>query len=171
MHENFRLKGEESCYEDVEAHKVETILASSSEAKKTIVERSVTWQINTYPHKKNGFSVQNGPFACHFCGGIGRKYAKCWEREENARLQPEGWVSKMNKSVATVETDIIVGNVERFETLEFVEQNVVVKVADPGFDIFCTAIDLVDVVESEYELHGKACECDDLVKVTESEYV
>ena len=76
----------------------------------------------------------------------------------------------MNKSAATFETDIIAGNVEGFETMEYVEQNDVVKVADPDFEICCTEIDLAEVVESKYEIHGKACECDDLVKVVESKY-
>ena len=95
------------------------------------MERSVTWQINV--RTKKGFSARNGPFVCNFCGGIGHKCAKCWEREENARLRPKGWMSKINKSVATVQTDIIVWNVESFETVEFVEQSDVVKVADPDF--------------------------------------
>ena len=77
---------------------------------------------------------------------------------------------KMNKSVATVATDIIVRHVEIFETMKVVEQNDVVKVADPDFEICCTAIDLAEVVESKHEIHGKACVCDDLVKVVESEY-
>ena len=76
----------------------------------------------------------------------------------------------MNNSVATVTTDIIVGNVESFETMELVEQNDVVKVADFDFEICCTADYLAKVVESEYEIHGKARECDDLVKVVESKY-
>ena len=91
-------------------------------------------------------------------GGIGHKYAKCWEREENLRLQPEDWVFKMNKSAATVETDMIVENVESFETMELVEQNDVVKVVDPDFEICCRAIDLAEVVESEYEIRSKACD-------------
>ena len=74
------------------------------------------------------------------------------------------------QSVAIVETDIIVENVASFETMEFVEQNDVVKVADPNLKICCTATDLAEVVESEYEIHGKACECDNLVKMVESEY-
>ena len=40
----------------------------------------------------------------------------------------------MNKSVATVQNDIVVGNVKRFEAMEFVEQNDVVKVTDPNFE-------------------------------------
>ena len=76
----------------------------------------------------------------------------------------------MNKSVATVATDIIVRHVEIFETMKVVEQNDVVKAADPDFEICCTAIDLAEVVESKHEIHGKACECDDLVKVVESKY-
>ena len=74
----------------------------------------------------------------------------------------------MNKSVATVETDTIVGNAERV-AMQIVEQNDVVMVADPNFEMCCTAIDLVKAMASEYEIHGKACECDDLVKVVESE--
>ena len=73
----------------------------------------------------------------------------------------------MNKNVANAQYDVIVGNVESFESMEFSEQNVV-KVADPDFEICCTAVDLAKVVESDYEIHGKAC--DDLVKVVESEY-
>ena len=106
------------------------------------------------PHNKNGFTARNGTFACHFYGGRGHKYAKCWERETSLHLRPEGWVSKMNKSAATVETDIIVGNVESFVTMEFVEQNDVVKVADSDFETCCTAIDSAEVVESEHEIHG-----------------
>ena len=76
----------------------------------------------------------------------------------------------MNKSAATFETDIIAGNVEGFETMEYVEQNDVVKAADPDFKIYCTAIDLAEVVDSRYEVHGKAPECDDVVEVVDSKY-
>ena len=55
----------------------------------------------------------------------------------------------------------------QFQVDGFLEQNVV-KVVDPNFEICYTAVDLAKVVESEYEIHGKAC--DDLVKVVESEY-
>ena len=52
--------------------------------------------------------------------------------------------------------------------MELVEQNDVVKVADPDFEICCTATDLAEVVESKHEIHGKTCGCEDLVKVVES---
>ena len=163
------LKGVESCYENLEARKVETVL-SASKAKTCYSCGETGHMAFKCPHNKNGFSARNVAFTCHFCGGIGHKYAKCWEREENARLRPEGWVSKMNNSAAAVATDIIVGNEESLETMEFVEQNDVVKVADSDFEICCMAIDLAEVVESEYDIHGKARECDDLVEVVESEY-
>ena len=151
-------------------------MLSVSEAKKCYHCGEIGHMANKCPHKKHGFSgygpdhprnPRNGTFTCHYCGGIGHKFAKCWEREENAHLRPPGWVSKMNKNVANAQYDVIVGNVESFESMEFSEQNVV-KVADPDFEICCTAVDLAKVVESDYEIHGKAC--DDLVKVVESDY-
>ena len=75
----------------------------------------------------------------------------------------------MKKSVATAQKGIIFGNVESFESIDFSEQNVA-KVADPDFEIYCTTIDLAEVMESEYEIHSKACKCDGLAKVVESEY-
>ena len=73
------------------------------------------------PHKKNGFSAQNGPFACLFCGGTGHKYAKCWEREENAHLRPKGWMSKSAKNVEILQCDMIFGKLECFE-IKLLEQ-------------------------------------------------
>ena len=57
-------------------------------------------------------------------------------------------MSKMTNSVATVENDIIVGNMECFKTMEFVDQNDVVKVTDPNLEICCTTTDLAEVVDS-----------------------
>ena len=54
----------------------------------------------------------------------------------------------MTNSVATVENDIIVGNMECFKTMEFVDQNDVVKVTDPNLEICCTTTDLAEVVDS-----------------------
>ena len=45
MIENIRLKGGESCYEDVVARKLETVPCVGEAKSDTIVERSSTWQI------------------------------------------------------------------------------------------------------------------------------
>ena len=70
IHENFRLKGGENGYENVVARKIETVL-SASEAKKCYKYGETGHMAIKCPHKKNGFSAQNGQFTCHLCGGIG----------------------------------------------------------------------------------------------------
>ena len=153
----------------VRARKIETVL-SASEAKKCYHCGETGHMTFKCPHKKTCFSARNGPFACHFYGGIGHKYAKCWEQQGKSTFTTRRLGVQNEQSVATVATDIIVVNMESFETMEFVKQNDVVKVAGPEFEVCCTAIDLSEVMDSKYEIHGKACACHDLVKVLESEY-